>query len=314
MESAQLIQGVVNEWEAKGGLKLAIKEVQAPGSKLVAVIYYVSNLTSTAAVKNALQEILRKTKEEEAVEASKRWMDKDDVDAGIGFTPKLQVPKNFKINTKEEDSMPWALKRFRQAFHIEVPLRDEKEMLQLIGKAKDLKLMSPLGMKVHIRECMSKESTTLENTSMMKVALRHGTHCANMEVATIHGFGDMRSGASIMGEDDSDIISGFDFLKSTLKLIGGYPAIAEAYQAGPGTPVELVYPKCAERYHMVEQMSSVSSPLIERGFTWRMVLATCDAGCTFKGEACEWEKETKRLSTPAEIKNRDKANFDNAPW
>jgi hypothetical protein len=38
IESTQLIQGVVNEWEAKGGLKLVIKEVQAPGSKLVAVI------------------------------------------------------------------------------------------------------------------------------------------------------------------------------------------------------------------------------------------------------------------------------------
>ena len=51
MESAQLISGVVNEWEAKGGLKLVIKEVQAPGSKLVAVIYNVSHLTSLLAVK-----------------------------------------------------------------------------------------------------------------------------------------------------------------------------------------------------------------------------------------------------------------------
>jgi hypothetical protein len=32
MECTQLISGVVNEWEAKGGLKLVIKEVQAPGS------------------------------------------------------------------------------------------------------------------------------------------------------------------------------------------------------------------------------------------------------------------------------------------
>ena len=107
----------------------------------------------------------------------------------MGFNLKLQVPKTFKIDTKEVDSMPWAIKQFRQAFHIEVALRYEKEMLRLIGKAKDLKLMSPLGMKVHISECMSKESTTSENTSIMKVALRHGTYCASMEVATIHGFG-----------------------------------------------------------------------------------------------------------------------------
>jgi hypothetical protein len=102
-------------------------------------------------------------------------------------------------------------------------------MLLLIGKAKDLKLMSPLGMKVHISECMSKESTTSKNTSMMKVALRHGTYCANMEVATIHGFGDMNAGASMIGEGNTNIISGFDFIKSTLKLVGGFPTIAEAY-------------------------------------------------------------------------------------
>ena len=69
---------------------------------------------------------------------------------------------------------------------------------------------------------------------MMKVALRHGTYCMNMEVATIHGFGDMKAGASMMGEGDPNIILGFDFIKSTLKFIGRFPAIAEAYQAGPG--------------------------------------------------------------------------------
>jgi hypothetical protein len=44
-----------------------------------------------------------------------------------------------------------------------------------------------------------------------------------------------------------------------------------------------------------------------------MVVATCDAGCTLQVEACEWDKETKTLSTPAEISDKDKANFDNAP-
>ena len=62
------------------------------------------------------------------------------------------------------------------------------------------------------------------------------------------------AGASMMQEDDSNIISGFDFIKSTLKLIGGFPAIAEAYQTGPGEPVELVYPKCVEGHNMVEQL------------------------------------------------------------
>ena len=130
-------------------------------------------------------------------------------------------------------------------------MKDEKEMVRLITKAKDLKLMSPLGMKAHISECMTKESSTSENTNMMKVTLRHGTYCANMEVATIHGFGDMNAGTGLTGEDDTNIISGFDFIKSVLKLTGSFPAIAEAYQLGPGQLLELVYPKCVEGHHMV---------------------------------------------------------------
>jgi hypothetical protein len=75
-------------------------------------------------VKRALMDILRTTKEEEAAEASEGWMNVGNEEDVMGFTLKLQVPKTFKINTKEVDSMPWAIKQFRQAYHIEVALRD----------------------------------------------------------------------------------------------------------------------------------------------------------------------------------------------
>jgi hypothetical protein len=78
-------------------------------------------------------EILRTTKEEEATEASEEWMNIGNVEDVMGFTLKLQVPKTFKINTKEVDSMPWAIKQFQQAYHIEVVLWDKKEMLRLIN-------------------------------------------------------------------------------------------------------------------------------------------------------------------------------------
>jgi len=75
-------------------------------------------------VKRALMDILRTTKEEEAAEASEGWMNVGNEKDVMGFTLKLQVPKTFKINTKEVDSMPWAIKQFRQAYHIKVALRD----------------------------------------------------------------------------------------------------------------------------------------------------------------------------------------------
>ena len=59
---------------------------------------------------------------------------------------------------------------------------------------------------------------------------------------------------------------------------------------------------------------SLKEVIPDTNFTWRMVVATFNAGCTLEVEACEWDNETKTLSTPAEIAGRDKANFDNAPW
>ena len=87
--------------------------------------------------------------------------------------------------------------------------------------------------------------------------------------------------------------------------------------------MELVYPKCTEGHHMVEQMKknpaaflahSLKTVIPDTNFTWRMVLATCDTACTLEVEACEWEQETKTLSTPTDIADRDRENFDNAPW
>ena len=77
----------------------------------MAVIYNVSHLTSMSAVKGAQHSILCKEMEEESMEADNEWMDDNDVGKAVmGFTLKLQVPKTFKINTKEVDSMPWAIK------------------------------------------------------------------------------------------------------------------------------------------------------------------------------------------------------------
>ena len=59
---------------------------------------------------------------------------------------------------------------------------------------------------------------------------------------------------------------------------------------------------------------SLKEVIPDTNFTWRMVVATCDAGCTLEMEACKWDNETKMLSTPAEIADMDKANFNNAPW
>ena len=79
MECDSLIKEVMNEWQAKGRLKLIIKDIQAPGSKLVAVIYHMSNLSPASMFKDALQKILRKTKAAENLKANLMSLDDDNL-------------------------------------------------------------------------------------------------------------------------------------------------------------------------------------------------------------------------------------------
>ena len=74
---------------------------------------------------------------------------------------------------------------------------------------------------------------------------------------------------------------------------------------------------------MVEQLKknpaaylaySLKTVIPDTDFMWRMVLATCNAACTIEVQACEWEQGTKTLFSPAELADKEKANFDNAPW
>ncbi len=74
----QLLAGVGNEWEANRGLKLVVKEVQAAGSKLVAGMFNVSNLTPMFSVKTALQKIFRQVVIMEAQAVDPMWLESAD--------------------------------------------------------------------------------------------------------------------------------------------------------------------------------------------------------------------------------------------
>ncbi len=100
----QLLAGMGNEWEANGGLKLAVKEVQAAGSKLVAGMFNVSNITPIFSVKTALQKIFRQVVIMEAQAADPMWLESADGEEEklmMQFTLRLQVPKLSNIDTNK---------------------------------------------------------------------------------------------------------------------------------------------------------------------------------------------------------------------
>jgi len=69
----ELVPAVQMEWQAKGGLKLVIKDIQAPESKFVATIFFQSILVSPTTVQTTFTNFLQKAKAIEEERGSHMW-------------------------------------------------------------------------------------------------------------------------------------------------------------------------------------------------------------------------------------------------
>jgi hypothetical protein len=182
-------------------------------------------------------------------------------------------------------------------------------------------MMKALGIRAHISKMMTRESTSLENVSMMKVLLAHGLYNASMEAATMYGWGDLSAGAK-MSVTDTKAVLGFNFIKNTLKLTGSFPVIAKIYQNLPGSVFEIIYPKCKEGNHLMDQLKKNPAAyivyslkrIIPDEFVLNVVAAIFDTSYVQKIHDCKWDSETETITKPSAIADRERADIKDAPW
>jgi hypothetical protein len=247
MEILELIKGISTQCLVNGVKNISIKKVQAAKSKFVATLLFVSLRTSEEAVRHTILKIFNNVLHKE-----KANMSDEDVVFNIPMGLKLQVPTLYNIGTGE--TLAWKVKKFRQVWHLEVPVDKAKEVLRIMGRAKELKLINTaFNSHTIFAEVMSKEDSVIDNERMMKTIVDVADYNCNMSSVKLSGFTNMSAGVLIAGEG-TEAITGLEFLPKVLKVAGGIPLIAEIYQIHPGCDVEVIFLDCAEGHHIIAQL------------------------------------------------------------
>ena len=315
MEIVELIKGISTQCSVNGVKNISIKKVQAAKSKFVAALLFVSLRTSEEAVRHTILKIFNNVLHEE-----KDNMSEEEVQFNIPIGLKLQVPTVYNIGTGE--SLTWKVKKFRQVWHLEAPVDKAKEILRIIGRAKELKLItSAFNSHTIIAEVMSKDDSIVDNERMMKTIVEVADYNYNMSSMKLNGFTNMSAGILIAGEG-SEAITGLEFLPKVLKVAGGIPLIAEIYQIHPGCEVEVIFLDCPEGHHIIAQLqknpaaylyhalkNSVDEPSVRR-----MAVGICEPVYVDEIDECEWNEETKTLTIPSEKEGNKIMEHKDSPF
>ena len=131
------------EWEANGGGKLQVKDLQSQESKVVMVLYFVYTGTPYHIILKTLNSILR---DATSIKEHDRMELEDDEEYKAppipGILIRLQVPRLKGIDTSSYDKLPYHVRENRKALHIETDPEDEAYLKDLIQFAKERNVLA----------------------------------------------------------------------------------------------------------------------------------------------------------------------------
>ena len=315
MEIVELIKGISTQCSVNGVKNISIKKVQAAKSKFVATLLFVSLRTSEEAVRHTLLKIFHNVLHEE-----KDNMSEEDVTWNIPMSLKLQVPTLYNIGTGE--TLAWKVKKYRQTWHLEVPVDNAKEVLRIIARAKELKFITTaFNSHTIIAEVMSKDDSIVDNERMMKTIVDVADYNYNMSSVKLSGFTNMSAGVLIAGEG-TEAITGLEFIPKVLKVAGGIPLVAEIYQIHPGCEVEVIFLDCAEGHHIISQLQKNPAAYlyhalknsVDESTVRKMAVGICESVYVDEIDECEWNEETKTLTIPSEKEGNKTLEHKDSPF
>jgi hypothetical protein len=170
-----LINGIQTEWEANGGGKLQVKDLQSQESKVVMALYFVYTRTPYHIILKTLNSI----REHERMELEDDEEYKAPPIPGISI--RLQVPRLKGMDTSSYDKLPYHVRENRKALHIETDPEDEVYLKDLIQFAKERNVLALfLGKRARISEVMDAKSTSGETKKMVRCAMKHAGYQGSM--------------------------------------------------------------------------------------------------------------------------------------
>ena len=126
------------EWEANGGGKLQVKDLQSQESKVVMALYFVYMGTPYHIILRTLNSIIRDAtsiREHERMELE----DNEEYHKAPpipGISIRLQVPRLKGMDTSSYDKLPYHVRENRKALHIKTDPEDKAYLKDLIQFAK----------------------------------------------------------------------------------------------------------------------------------------------------------------------------------
>jgi hypothetical protein len=311
-----LINGIRTEWEANGGGKLQVKDLQSQESKVVMALYFVYTGTPYHIILKTLNSILldaTSIKEHERMELE--GDEEYNAPPIPGISIRLQVPRLKGMDTSNFDKLPYHVRENRKALHIETDPDDEARLKDLIQFAKERNVLALfLGKRARISEVMDTKSTPGEVKKMVRCAMKHAGYQGSMTGETIVGIDliDGEVAPTPRGGKVSLRMVMFSYVKMQADQ---FSLFAELHQVEEMGPTLAIIPACEEAERIVHMMNKqvaaflyyylTTIAALPKKFVMELLHATCDATLVSEIDDCQWDPETLSITTPHEKKDED---------
>jgi len=311
------------EWEANGGGKLQVKDLQSQESKVVIALYFVNPGTPYHIILRTLNSIIRDAtsiKEHERMELE----DNEEYHKAPpipGILIRLQVPRLKGMNTSSYNKLPYHVRENRKALHIKTDLEDEAYLKDFIQFTKELNVLALfLGKRARISEVMDTKSTPGEIKKMVRCAMKHVGYQGSMTGETIFGI-DLIDGDPRGGKVSLRMVM-FSYVKMQADQL---LLFAELHQVEEMGPTLAIFPACKEVERIIHVMNNqvtaflfyyiMTITALLKKFVMELLKATCNATLVSEIDDCQWDPETLSITTPHEQKEEeDMEELEKASW
>jgi hypothetical protein len=331
-----LLERVSFEWARIGGNRLNEKEISSFATKPAVCLYHVRNDPNHAVVIPELTRMLEEVRDR----ANEEIVDFFGIADPPQFTLSMQTPKVVGQNTQQFQGWDWRKQNWRKTLHIVVKAEDVKYMQDLFAAAKDLgiltKYMGPNARVVMVHDSTKKSKrgepkADLSKYDMAAVASysrRHINYQANSRYDGIRGIWNVDKEFKVCSVTDPDqvvaTVSLRTILYTQIKTADGLPLFCEIHQGEPMGPVDVVVGAYEEAERMLLMINKnpgaylyyylASEAKMDEAFVRAVVVGTIDPFFVREIDACNWDSETRVLTTPQDVANEKSAAMESAAW
>ena len=251
----------------------------------------------------------------------------------------MQTPKVAGQNTQQFQGWDWRMQNLRKTLHVVVTVEKVEYMQVLFTIAKDTGILTkyygPNARVVLVfdgkRNKKGETKADLSKYDMATVASyvqKHINYQANSRYDGIHGILNLDKEFALHAVADPSKVVGKVSLRAILytqfKTLDGLPLFCELHQGEPMGAVDVVVGSYEQAEQMVLMINKNSAAYcyyflttvagMDSEFISRVVIGCFDPILVRDIDNCQWDAETRVLTTPQDEENEKLAAMESAAW